>query len=66
MTLHSINKKWQRPDLPYSHTDLLSIGTKGAEVAVAHADVVLTHRTGLVTPLTKVSRYVSEGTGLKY
>lgn len=63
---NSINKKWHRLDLPYSHTDLLGIGTKGAEAAVAHADVVLTHRTGLVTPLTKVSRYVSEGTGLKY
>lgn len=66
MTLHSINKKWQRPDLPNSHADLLGMVTKGAEVAVAHADVVLTHRTGLVTPLTKVSCYVCESTGLKY
>lgn len=42
------------------------MGTKGGEVAVAHADVVFTHRAGLVTPLTKVSCYVSESTGLKY
>lgn len=47
-------------NLPYRYTHFFSQSTVRGQTAVAHADVVFTYGTRVVTPLTEVSLYVGE------
>jgi len=53
-------------DLPYRHTHFFSQGTVRGQAAVAHADVVFTYRTRVVTPLTQVGLYEGETLRLQH